>query len=135
MYFRQRGAVNLYWVALLSAGAAALAMAALMSMRAERNLLTEGAGQARKAFDASGARKALKAASDRVTGTDSGMKRCVIGGKTVVSNTDCAATNKSTRAIVITEGNIADEVKAPKEASGGATSDPTIDKIIQKQLN
>ena len=134
MLHRQRGALNLYWVAILSAAGAALAMVALMSMRGERNLFAEGADKARASFADSGARKALQSASDSVTGTDTRMKKCVIGGKTVISNTDCPDGNKSTRVIAIPEGNIANAVKAPPAPVDNVTSNPAIDKIIEKQL-
>ena len=130
----QRGALNLYWVGILSAAGAALAVLALMSMRAERNLFAEGADKAKATFDGSGAKKALQSASDGVTGTDNRMKKCVIRGKTVISNTDCPTDNKSTRIIAIPEGNIANAVKAPPAPPHQATSDPVIDKIIEKQL-
>ena len=131
----QRGTLNLYWVAILSAAIAALAMVALMSMRGERNLFAEGATKATSAFVDSGARKALQSASDSVTGTDTRMKKCVIRGKTVISNMDCPDGNKSTRVIAIPEGNIANAVKAPVAPVGTATSDPAIDKMIEKQLH
>ena len=131
----QRGALNLYWVAILSAAIAALAMVALMSMRGERNLFAEGAAKAKSSFADSGAKKALQSASDSVTGTDTRMKKCVIRGKTVISNTDCADGNKSTKVIAIPEGNIADAVKAPPAPAQRATSDPLIDKMIEKQLH
>ena len=134
MLYRQRGALNLYWVAILAAGAAALAMAALMSMRAERNLFAEGADKASKIVAASDAQKALQSARDSATGHDGRMKKCVIHGKTVISNTDCAAANKSTKVIVITEGNVAQAVKTPVVPVAPATSTPAIDKMIEKQL-
>ena len=135
MLYRQRGALNLYWVAVISVLAAALAMAALMSMKAERNLFAEGAGKAKKMVSDSGAQKVLQSASDSVTGNDSRMKKCVIRGKTVISNSDCLDSNKTTKIMVIPEGNVAQAVKAPVAAVGQATSDPLIDKIIEKQLH
>jgi hypothetical protein len=134
MFHRQRGAINLYWVAILSAGAAALAMTALMSMRAERNLFAVGADKAKQMVADSPAQQALQSARDSVTGTDRRMKQCVIKGKTVISNTDCLDGNKSTKVLVIREGNVAQAVKAPKEPAQEATSNPTIDKMIEKQL-
>jgi hypothetical protein len=131
---RQRGALNLYWVAIFSAAVAALAMVALMSMRGERNLFAEGADKAKAAFAASDAQKALQSAADGATGTDKRMKKCIIRGKTVISNTDCPPDNKTTKVIVIPEGNVADAVKAPVEPAQKATSNPAIDKIIEKQL-
>ncbi len=134
MLYRQRGALNLYWVAIFSALAAALAMGALMSMRADRNLFAEGADKAARMLDDSGAQKALRTAKDSVTGTDSRMKKCVIRGKTVISNADCDDANPTTKVIKITEGNVAQAVKKPVEPAAEATSTPAIDKMIEKQL-
>ncbi len=132
---RQRGALNLYWVAIFSAAVAALAMVALMSMRGERNLFAEGADKAKASFANSGAQQALQSATDGASGTDNRMKKCIIRGKTVISNTDCPMDNKSTKVIAIPEGNVADAVKAPVEPAKAATSNPAIDKIIEKQLH
>jgi hypothetical protein len=57
----------------------------------------------------------------------------VIGGKTVVSNTDCADDNKTSKKIAIhdTRG-----IEAPKQAVAEQAqpgSDPALDKIIEKQ--
>ncbi|MEJ7807997.1 MAG: hypothetical protein WKG03_19000 [Telluria sp.] len=134
MLERQRGALNLVWVAILSALAAAIAMAALMSMRSERNLFAEGVDKARSMVSDSGAQKVLQSASDSVTGTDRRMKQCTMRGKTVISNTDCPAANGSTRVIVIPEGNVAKAVKAPVAPAAQATSNPLIDKMIEKQF-
>ena len=135
MLNHQRGALNLYWVAILSAGAAALAMAALMSMKNERNLFAEGADKAKKMAVDSGVQKALQSASDSVTGNDHRMKKCIIRGKTVISNTDCPDSNKTTKVIVIPEGNVAQSVKVPVAPAGQSTSTPAIDKMIEKQLH
>ncbi len=134
MLDRQRGALNLYWVVIFSSALAALAITALMSMRSERNLFGEGADKAGSMSAGSGAQKMLKSASDTVTGTDSRMKKCVINGKTIISNTDCPDTNRSTKVIVIPEGNVANAVKAPKPPPEQRSSEPLIDKIIEKQL-
>ena len=134
MLYRQRGALSLYWVAIISAAAAALAMAALMSMKGERNLFAAGADEAKKLAADSGAQQALQAARDSVTGVDTRMKSCVIHGKKVISNTDCPDTNKSTKLVVIREGNVAQAVKAPVTPAGHATSNAAIDKMIEKQL-
>jgi hypothetical protein len=99
-------------------------------MRGERNLFAEGADKAKASFAASGAQQALESAS----GTDNRMKKCVIRGKTVISNTDCPSDNKTTKVIAIPKGNVADAVKAPVEPAGAATSNPAIDKMIEKQL-
>ncbi|MDP3668234.1 MAG: DUF4124 domain-containing protein [Telluria sp.] len=136
MIDRQRGVLNLYWVAILSALLAALAMAAIYSMRHERNVFAEGWAQL---VGASGAREALDTARKAVAGNggDSGggvMRKCVIEGKTVISNTECAPGNPTSRVIKIhdTRGFEAPKQVAPAEAP--PTSVPEIDKIIEKQL-
>lgn len=132
---RQHGMFNLYWVAIFSAAAAALAVFALISIRSEHNLFADGVDQAKATFARHGGEQALGAARDAVTGTDSRMKKCTIHGKVVISNTDCLATNASTKVIVITDGNVADSVKPPKKPAAAPTSQPMTDKIIEKQLN
>jgi hypothetical protein len=133
MLHRQRG-LSLIKVALLSAALALVGVVALMSMRHERNLFAEGADKAGAAFAASGAKKALQSGADSVSGTDRRMKKCIIKGKTVISNADCPDSNKTTQLIVIPEGNVADAVKVPVAPVAEATSNPMIDKMIEKQL-
>lgn len=135
MIDRQRGVLNLYWVAILSALLAALAMAAIYSMRHERNVFAEGWAQL---AGTSGARDALDTARKAVSGNggDSGgiMRKCVIEGKTVISNTECAPGNPTSRVIKIHDTH---GFEAPKQAAPAAappTSVPEIDKIIEKQL-
>lgn len=115
---RQGGQISLWLVALLMAGFAAISMAALFSMRYERNLFAEGiawllkspaagavAGQARAATE--GAGEALGAGPASTSGA---MRKCVIDGKNVVSNVDCAnAASSKVIAIHDTRG-----VEAPK---------------------
>ena len=134
---RQRGALNLVWVAIISAALAAAAMAALWSMRLDRNLFAEGvskvagAAPARAAIDA--ARGALAATA--VPGAASTvMRKCVIDGKPVVSNTDCLDANRSTRTIKIHDTRGFEAPKLPVAPVPAATSDPLTDKIIEKQL-
>lgn len=137
---RQRGALSLLWVAILSALLAALAMAALFSMRSERNLFAEGdaaftgAAPARQAIDA--ARGAL---SSRHANPDAGaaanvLRKCVIAGKPVVSNTDCLDTNQTSRTIRIHTTRGIEAPKPPPAPAAAPTSDPAIDKMIEKQL-
>ena len=131
---RQRGALSLVWVAILSALLAAAAMAALWSMRYQRNLFAEsaaavaGAAPARQAAEA--ARRAL---ADPDTGNGA-MRKCVIRGKTVISNTDCLDSNKTSKTIHIHETRGVEAPKVPVAPAPGPTSDPAIDKIVEKQL-
>jgi type II secretory pathway pseudopilin PulG len=135
MHHRQRGALSLTWVAIMSAVLALLAMAAMFSMRYERNLFAEGWAKvaggdtARQAIDA--ARNAGGAAPAPVV-----LRKCVIDGKTVVSNTDCRDDNRSSKNMVLHDSHGIEPPKAPpveKQAEPG--SDPMLDKMIEKQLH
>jgi hypothetical protein len=135
MYKRQRGELNLVWVAIVSAVVAAVAMAAIWSMRHERNLFAEGVSAVAGAAPARQAAGAIDAARQSVAGTPSGaMRKCVIDGKTVVSNTDCLDTNKTSKTIRITDTRGFEAPKVPLKEAAAPTSDPATDKIIEKQL-
>jgi hypothetical protein len=134
MIYRQRGALNLYWVAILSAALAAVAMVALISMRNDHNFFADAAGKAKDSAAGSATRKAIESAGDSIAGRDRRIKTCRVKGAVVISNTDCADQNQTTRLIAIPEGNVADAVKAPLPEPAHATSDPRIDKLIEKQL-
>jgi hypothetical protein len=135
---RQRGTLNLVWVAIVAAVVAAAAMAALWSMRSERNLFAEagsalaGAAPARQAMDA--ARGALAGATGAPGLGGGAMRKCVIDGKTVVSNTDCLDSNRTAKTIKIHDTRGFEAPKLPVAPAPAATSDPLIDKIIEKQL-
>jgi hypothetical protein len=138
MIERQRGALNLVWVAIFSALVAAAAMAALWSMRHERNLFDEGmsalagAAPARQAIDA--ARGAVAAAGGEKSGNGA-LRKCVIDGKPVISNTECLDSNKTSKTIRIHDTRGVEAPKVPVAPAAGATSDPALDKIIEKQLH
>lgn len=132
---REQGAISLVWAVLLAGVFAAIAMAALFSIRHERDLLGEavgkvtGAGPARQALDA--ARRAGGAGAQPAA-----LRKCVIGGKTVVSNTDCKDDNKTSKAIELHDSRGIEAPKQPAAApQGEPSSNPMIDKAIEKQLN
>ncbi len=129
MLHRQRGVLNLYWVAVFSAVFAGLAMAALFSMRYERNLFAEGAAKISKLFNSSPAAQVLEGAK-----ADSGLSKCVIDGKTVISNTDCAAANPTSKKLQLHDTRGIEAPKAPPPVEKAPTSNPALDKIIEKQL-
>jgi hypothetical protein len=136
MIERQRGALNLVWVAIFSAGLAAAAMAALWSMRYDRNLFAEGVAAVAKAAPA---RQAMDAVAGMKDGAKDGaggpMRKCVIAGKTVISNTDCLDTNQTSKTIRIHDTRGFEAPKVPLAPASSPTSDPAIDKILEKQLH
>ena len=117
----QRGALNLVWVAIVSAGVAAAAMAALWSMRHERNLFAEGVD------------KLARSAPSLAGQPAAPMRKCKIDGKTVISNTDCKDSNKTSETIDIVATRGVEAPKVPAAAPVAASSDPALDKIIEKQ--
>ena len=137
MHKHQRGVLNLYWVAIFSALLAGLAMAALYSMRYERNLFAEawakvkGAAPAQDMAEA--ARKAV-AGADPAKG-DGALHKCVVDGKTIISNTECAASNPTSKVIQIHDTKGFDAPKAPPPADSAPTSNAATDKLIEKQLH
>ncbi|MES2322958.1 MAG: DUF4124 domain-containing protein [Pseudomonadota bacterium] len=145
MTYRQRGHFNLYYVALFSAVFAALAMAALWSIRYERNLFAEGVAKVGKMFSDNPATQGVvdsaKSAVADATGTplapkgDAKMRKCIIDGKTVISNTDCLDSNPTSKTmkLQITRGVVMPkEPPKPKDDTSGGI--PALDKIIDKQL-
>ena len=117
----QQGALNLVWVAIISAGVAAAALAALWSMRHDRNLFAEGVD------------KLAKSAPSLPSQPAAPMRKCKIDGKTVISNTDCKDGNKTSKTIDIVATSGVEAPKVPAAAPVEATSDPALDKIIEKQ--
>lgn len=144
MLKRQRGYFNLYYVALFSAVLAAVAMAALWSMRYERNLFAEGVAKVGKMFSESPAQGVVDSAKSAAAGAtgapgapqgDGKLRKCQIEGKTVISNTDCLDSNPTSKVmkLQVTRGvEMPKEPPKPKDdASGGV---PALDKILDKQL-
>jgi hypothetical protein len=132
---RQRGALSLFWVAVVSALVAAAAMAAIWSMRHERNLFAEGVDKLANGAQVRQAIGAARQATGGVTQAGGELRKCVINGKTVVSNTDCADSNPSRRRIDIVDPRGIDAPKVPHAPAAPPGSDPALDKIIEKQLN
>jgi hypothetical protein len=131
---RQRGALGLLRVAVFSAVLAAAAMAGIWSMRHERNLFAEGLDKvggapAHEALE--GARRALGSADTQ----GGALRKCVIDGKLVVSNTDCKDSNRTSTAIAIHDSHGIEAPKQPVPAKAEPTSNPALDKMIEKQLH
>ncbi|MES2016112.1 MAG: hypothetical protein V4484_06410 [Pseudomonadota bacterium] len=116
--------MNLKAVWLGSMLLAAVAMAALLSMKTERNLFAEGAAKAGK----------LVSGHAPLTSQGGPMRSCVINGKKTISNTECSDQNKTSKAIVIHDARGFEAPKQPPQAAPDASSDKLTDKMIEKQL-
>jgi hypothetical protein len=131
---RQRGALSLLRVAVFSALVAAAALAAIYSMRHERNLFAEGLD---KVSDGAPARQAIDSAREAIGGGGAQggeMRKCLIDGKPVVSNVDCKDSNRTIKTIDIRSSRGIEAPKRPAPAQAEPTSNPALDKIIEKQL-
>ncbi len=125
---RQRGALNLTTAGLISAVVAGVGMLAMMSMRSERNLFDEAAQKVRTTV---GNHSAVEAARQQLPGSQ--LRKCVIKGKTVVSNEDCKDDNPSSRVIKIQSTRGVEAPRAPAPVVEQQGSDPGVDKMIEKQ--
>lgn len=124
MLERQRG-ISLIVVALLMAGVAALAMAAIFSMRYERNLFAEGLAK----LTGKAPLAATAAAAAPAPGNQ--LRRCVINGKTVFSDTECSAANATTKNVVVYETKGVEAPKAPKPDPAAAAPQDLRAKMIE----
>lgn len=102
----QGGAISLLWLAVLMAAFAAIAMAALFSMRYDRNFFAEAWDRLVKAP----AVTQLAPLQPPANGPAAALRKCVIDGKTVISNVDC---KQRGRAIELHDSRGIDAPKAP----------------------
>jgi len=125
---RQRG-LGLVQVAIVMAVIAAIAMASLMSMRAEHNYFTDIANKLLgKPSAPAGADTGSPAAAVAPPPPAGVLRKCTVNGKTVYSDVDC----KSGQAIkaIDTQGIEAPKVPKPDPASSAPQS--ATDKMIEK---
>jgi hypothetical protein len=137
MHQRQHGTLNLYWLAIFSAVFAAAAMAALFSMRYERNLFAEGWAKVVGAAQTPAletARQAVSGAVGAPQPPSNVLRKCIIDGKKVISNVDCLPENKTSQVIEIHDTKGFEAPKVPVRAEPEPSSDPMIDKAIEKQM-
>jgi hypothetical protein len=130
MLLHQRG-LSLIGVAVFSIVFAGIAMTFLMGVRHDRNYFAEGWA---KMTGKLGEAPLPAIVSPTTQHTGAAMRKCVINGKTVISNVDCTDKNATSKDIdiVVTKGFEAP--KAPSPADSAPRSNPAIDKAIEKQM-
>jgi hypothetical protein len=131
MLYRQRGFMSLQRVLLVSMLVAGVAVTVLMSARLERNLFSEGVDKAKQAVSDSRAAPVLEAAKQAAAGPEAAMRKCVIKGKTVISNTDCVDANPTSKDIKI---QVTRGVEAPKLPPPAATETDSHKKLVDKWI-
>ncbi|MBV6320278.1 DUF4124 domain-containing protein [Duganella sp. HSC-15S17] len=117
-------------VAIVMASLAAIAMAFLMSARHERNFFTEGlaklTGQAPAAASASASASATAVAAPAAPAGV--LRKCVIDGKTVLSDVDC----KDGKVVKAIDTRGIEAPKVPKPDPADAAPQSATDKMIEK---
>ncbi|CAN7719631.1 MULTISPECIES: DUF4124 domain-containing protein [Duganella] len=130
MLSKQRG-LGLIQVAIVMATLAAIAMAFLMSARHERNFFTEGlaklAGKPVPAAGASAASSASAAAAVPVVPAGV-LRKCVINGKTVLSDVEC----KDGQVVKAIDTRGIEAPKVPKPDPADSAPQSATDKMIEK---
>lgn len=134
---RARGEISLWLLALMMAGFAAIAMGALFSMRYERNIFAEAIGALLKSPGGTATLQQTRQAMDgRAPGAPAAapagaLRKCVIGGKTVVSNVDCRH-DPSSKLIEIHDTRGIEAPKAPPAPAPDASTVSLQEKMIEK---
>jgi hypothetical protein len=132
---RQRG-ISLIQVAIVMASLAAIAMAFLMSARHERNYFAEALGKLTGkpvAADVAASGGASAAASAAAVSLEPAkpagvLRRCVIDGKTVLSDVDC----KDGQVVKAIDTRGIEAPKVPKPDPAESAPQSAQDKMIEK---
>ncbi|RFP26322.1 DUF4124 domain-containing protein [Duganella sp. BJB488] len=126
MLHKQRG-LGLIQVAIIMASLAAIAMAFLMSARHERNFFAEGLGKLTGKAPASASASA--SAAPAVPAAPAGvLRKCVIDGKTVLSDVDC----KDGKVVKAIDTRGIEAPKMPKPDPADSAPQSATDKMIEK---
>jgi hypothetical protein len=128
MHQRQRG-IGLIQVAIIMASLAGIAMALLMSARHERNFFAEGMAKLTGKPVAATASATAPAAAALVPSAPAGvLRKCVINGKTVLSDVDC----KDGQVVKAIDTRGIEAPKVPKPEPVESAPPSATDKMIEK---
>jgi hypothetical protein len=122
-------------VAVVMAALAAVAMAALMSMRQERNLFADALARLRGQTVEHQQQRAgqggapVAAPAPAPAGV---LRKCLIDGKTVLSDVDCTAANPSSRVVKPLDTRGIEPPRVPKAEPAEAGPPTMQDKMIEK---
>ena len=122
---KRQGGFGLIQVAIIMAALAAVAMAFLMSARHERNFFTEGLARLTGKPPAASASATANVAPPPPAGV---LRKCVIDGKTVLSDVDC----KDGKVVKPIDTRGIEAPKAPKPAPAESAPQSATDKMIEK---
>jgi hypothetical protein len=136
--FRRQRGISLIQVAIVMATLAAIAMAALISMRNEHNYFVDMAnkllGKPVAATPAAGieAGGAAAAAAAPPPAPGNVLRKCIINGKTVLSDVDCSASNPTSKVVKSLDTRGIEAPKVPKPDPADSAPQSATDKMIEK---
>ena len=141
---KQRG-ISLIMVAIVSAALAGLAMAALYSMRYERNVFAEAWAritgqpasqavlqQSQEALKAAGVNPGAAAAAVGAAAPAGVLRKCIINGKTVLSDVDCSDRNPTSKVVEVHQTHGIESPKMPQPEPAASTTMSAQDRAIEK---
>lgn len=129
----QRGALSLLWCAILVGAVAAIGMAALMSMRHERNLFHDGWTN----LMVSPVIKSVKTLDRDVrSGAPAGkeIRRCTVDGKVLYSNIHCGPDRSASRDVVLHDSRGIEPPKPVPATAADEAPPSTQDRIMERTL-
>jgi hypothetical protein len=125
---KRQGGFGLIQVAIVMASLAAVAMAFLMSARHERNFFTEGLARLTGKPPPASSPQAAAAANMAPAAAAGVLRKCVIDGKTVLSDVDC----KDGKVVKPIDTRGIEAPKPPKPDPAESAPPSATDKMIEK---
>jgi hypothetical protein len=112
----QRGALSLWWCAVLVGLCTALAFAGLFSIRYGRNLFAEGWAYLQIAPAGQAVERIRSVASSVLRGKDATLRSCKIKGAVAYSNVDCRNDDPTSRTVELHDSRGIESPKVPVPA-------------------
>lgn len=126
----QRGELSLFWAAALVGVVTLGAVAALLSMRHERNLFDEAWQRLRRTDAGQSLRRTVE---NTGKSESAAIRKCIIGGKVMYSNVECDNGNPTSRQVELHDTRGVELPKAPPapEPYPGAPETPP-EKMVER---
>jgi hypothetical protein len=129
---RQRGALSLFWCAVAMGVAAFAAILALMSIRHERAPLIE----AQTRLTTTSAQRIVQEAKQAIEPSGAPIRKCMINGKTVYSNTGCNGDGRSGDTVELHDTHGIEAPRMPAAASVAPQPAPDLrDRMIERAIS
>jgi hypothetical protein len=131
----QRGALSLFWCAVLVGVVSLGAIGALFSMRYERNFFAEAWARATRTPIGQAMQQTRQATENAVRPAPAAVRKCVVDGKVVYSNVECDAGNPTSRKVELYDTRGIEAPKAPPAAMSETDAAADLrNKMIEKAV-